>query len=73
MATDRGSGAECGLLACCARGHGRRGLVGLWRRGAWWGGGGGGGRHHELEGKIVEGVGSLEGDRGGFLCAGVWE
>jgi hypothetical protein len=26
MATDRGSGAECGLLACCARGHGRRGV-----------------------------------------------
>jgi hypothetical protein len=22
MATDRGSGAECGLLACCARGRG---------------------------------------------------
>jgi hypothetical protein len=37
------------------------------------GGGGGGGRHHELEGEIVEGVGSLEGDRGGFICAGVWE
>jgi hypothetical protein len=49
MATDQGSGAECGLLACCARGRGRRGV----------------GR--------VEGVGSLEGDRGGFLCAGVWE
>jgi hypothetical protein len=32
------------------------------------GGGGGGRRDHELEG-----VGSLEGDRGGFLCAGVWE
>jgi hypothetical protein len=31
MATDRGSGAKCGLLACCARGRGRRG-----------GGGGGG-------------------------------
>jgi hypothetical protein len=60
MATDRGSGAECGLLACCARGRGRRG-------------GGGGRRDHELEGEIVEGVGSLEGDRGGFLCAGVWE
>jgi hypothetical protein len=26
MATDRGSGAECGLLACCARGRGRRGV-----------------------------------------------
>jgi hypothetical protein len=26
---------------------------------------------HELEGEIMEGVGSLEGDRGGFLCAGV--
>jgi hypothetical protein len=25
MATDRGSGAECGLLAYCARGRGRRG------------------------------------------------
>lgn len=60
MATDRGSGAECGLLACCARGRGRRGV---------WGGR----RDHELEGEIVEGVGSLEGDRGGFLCAGVWE
>jgi hypothetical protein len=47
MAMDRGSGAECGLLACCARGRGRRG--------------------------VVEGVGSLEGDRGGFLCAGVLE
>jgi hypothetical protein len=35
--------------------------------------GGGARRHHELEGEIVEGVGSLEGDRGGFLCAGVWE
>jgi hypothetical protein len=34
---------------------------------------GGGRRDHELEGEIVEGVGSLEGDRGGFLCAGVWE
>jgi hypothetical protein len=62
MVTDRGSGAECGLLACCARGRGRRG-----------GGGGGGRRDHELEGEIVEGVGSLEGDRGGFLCVGVWE
>jgi hypothetical protein len=54
MAMDRGSRAECGLLACCARGRGRRG-------------------DHELEGEIMEGVGSLEGDRGGFLCAGVWE
>ena len=60
----------------------------LWRRigvagpsvGCWLvapvgmaGGGGGGRRDHELEGEIVEGVGSLEGDRGGFLCAGVWE
>jgi hypothetical protein len=26
MATDRGSEAECGLLACCARGCGRRGV-----------------------------------------------
>jgi hypothetical protein len=26
MATDRGSGAECGLLACCARGRGRWGV-----------------------------------------------
>jgi hypothetical protein len=26
MATDRGSWAECGLLACCARGRGRRGV-----------------------------------------------
>jgi hypothetical protein len=26
MATDRGSGAKCGLLACCARGRGRRGV-----------------------------------------------
>ena len=26
MAMDRGSGAECGLLACCARGRGRRGV-----------------------------------------------
>ena len=59
MATDRGSGAECGLLACCP-----------W---AWQAGGGGGRRDHELEGEIVEGVGSLEGDRGGFLCTGVWE
>ena len=42
----------------------------LWARQA---GGGGGRRDHELEGEIVEGVGSLEGDRGGFLCAGVWE
>jgi hypothetical protein len=33
----------------------------------------GGQRDHELEGEIVERVGSLEGDRGGFLCAGVWE
>jgi hypothetical protein len=37
------------------------------------GGGWGGRRDHELEGEIVEGVGSLEGDRGGVLCAGVWE
>jgi hypothetical protein len=48
-------------------------VVGLLRGGVGGGGGGGGGGHHELEGKIVEGVGSLEGDRGGFLCAGVWE
>jgi hypothetical protein len=27
MATDRGSEAECGLLACCARGHGRWGVA----------------------------------------------
>jgi hypothetical protein len=26
MAMDRGSGAECGLLASCARGRGRRGV-----------------------------------------------
>jgi hypothetical protein len=26
MATDRGSGAECGLLACCARGRGWLGV-----------------------------------------------
>jgi hypothetical protein len=39
----------------------------------WQEGGEGGRRDHELEGAIVEGVGSLEGDRGGFLCAGVWE
>jgi hypothetical protein len=45
MVTDRGSGAECGLLACCARGRGRRG-----------GGGGGGRRDHELEGEIGEWV-----------------
>jgi hypothetical protein len=37
------------------------------------GGGGGGRRDHELDGEIMEGVGSLEGDRGGFLCAGVLE
>jgi hypothetical protein len=37
MATDRGSGAECGLLAFCGRGRGRRG----------WGGR----RGHELEGR----------------------
>jgi hypothetical protein len=55
----------------------------LWRRigvtepsvGCWLvapvgvaGGGWGGRRDHELEGEIVEGVGSLEGDRGGYLC-----
>jgi hypothetical protein len=39
----------------------------------WQAGGGGGRRDHELEGEIVEGVGSLEGDHGGFLCAGIWE
>jgi hypothetical protein len=44
-------------------------VVGLLRPWAWQaGGGGGGGRDHELEGEIVEGVGSLEGDRGGYLC-----
>jgi hypothetical protein len=32
MATDWGSGAECGLLACCARGRGRR-AEGSWARG----------------------------------------
>jgi hypothetical protein len=46
------------------------GLLCLW---GVAGGGWGGWRDHELEGEIVEGVGSLEGDRGGFLCAGVWE
>jgi hypothetical protein len=48
-------------------------VVSLLRPWAWRGGGGGGGGDHELEGEIMEGVGSLEGDRGGFLCAGVWE
>jgi hypothetical protein len=48
-------------------------VVGLLRPWAWQAGGGGGQRDHELEGEIVEGVGSLEGDHGGFLCAGVWE
>jgi hypothetical protein len=41
MATDRGSGAECGLLACCA--GGRVGVFGVVRRGGGGGGGGGGG------------------------------
>jgi hypothetical protein len=45
----------------------------LLRPWAWQAGGGGGRRDHEIEGEIMEGVGSLEGDRGGFLCAGVWE
>jgi hypothetical protein len=45
----------------------------LLRPWAWQAGGGGGRRDHELEGENVEGVGSLEGDRGGFLCARVWE
>jgi hypothetical protein len=31
MATDRGSGAECGLLACCSCGRGRRGEGAVWR------------------------------------------
>jgi hypothetical protein len=45
MATDRGNGAECGLLACCARGRGRRGvgLVGWLGPGGGQGGGGAGG------------------------------
>jgi hypothetical protein len=28
MTTYQGSGTECGLLACCARGRGRRGVGG---------------------------------------------
>jgi hypothetical protein len=39
-------------------------VVGLLRPWAWQAGGGGGRRDHELEGEIVEGVGSLDGDRG---------
>jgi hypothetical protein len=46
-------------------------VVGLLRPWAWQAVGGGRRRDHELEREIMEGVSSLEGDRGGFLCAGV--